>query len=66
MHFADQIKPLFCFRALVVSANSAEEKFKWMEDLRQAIQEAKERPEDASTNNFMSLKACSKYTHCDF
>merc|ERR1719244_2171213 len=44
-------------RALVVSANSAEEKYKWMEDLKTAIQEAKERPEDA--NSMMSLKGCS-------
>lgn len=55
----------FCFtiyggnRALLVAANSQEEKDKWLEDILQAVQSARELPEDASRLNYFSLKSCS-------
>ncbi len=56
----------FCFtiyggnRALLVAANSQEEKDKWLEDLVQAVQSARELSDDASRINYFSLKSCSK------
>ncbi|EFX84918.1 hypothetical protein DAPPUDRAFT_314509 [Daphnia pulex] len=55
----------FCFtiyggnRALLVAANSQEEKDKWLEDLVQAVQAARELSDDASRINYFSLKSCS-------
>lgn len=47
-------------RALLVAANSQEEKDKWLEDLVQAVQAARELSDDASRINYFSLKSCSK------
>lgn len=55
----------FCFtiyggnRALLVAANTQEEKDKWLEDILQAIQAARELPDDANRINYFSLKSCS-------
>lgn len=43
-----------------MAANSQEEKDKWLEDLVQAVQAARELPDDASRINYFSLKSCSK------
>jgi FERM/RhoGEF/pleckstrin domain protein 2 len=51
---------LLWFSALLVAANSQEEKDKWLEDILQAVQSARELPEDASRLNYFSLKSCSK------
>ena len=47
-------------RALLVAANTQEEKDKWLEDILQAIQAARELPDDANRINYFSLKSCSK------
>lgn len=52
--------PISDFRALLVAANSQEEKHKWLEDIVQAVQAARELPDDASRLNYFSLKSCSK------
>ncbi|XP_042242881.1 FERM, ARHGEF and pleckstrin domain-containing protein 1-like isoform X7 [Homarus americanus] len=44
-------------RALMVAANSEEEKAKWLEDLTRAITQAKSRPDDAF--HYLSLKSIS-------
>ncbi|XP_071517812.1 FERM, ARHGEF and pleckstrin domain-containing protein 1 isoform X1 [Panulirus ornatus] len=44
-------------RALMVAANSDEEKAKWLEDLTMAISQAKSRPDDAF--HYLSLKSIS-------
>ncbi|KAK8745781.1 hypothetical protein OTU49_000005 [Cherax quadricarinatus] len=44
-------------RALMVAANSEEEKVKWLEDLTRAISQAKSRPDDAF--HYLSLKSIS-------
>merc|ERR1712071_281226 len=55
----------FCFtiyggnRALLVAANSQEEKDKWIEDINQAVESARELSDDASRINYFSLKSCS-------
>lgn len=43
-----------------MAANSQEEKDKWLEDIVQAVQAARELPDDASRINYFSLKSCSK------
>lgn len=43
-----------------MAANSQEEKDKWLEDILQAIQAARELPDDANRINYFSLKSCSK------
>merc|ERR1712071_461453 len=56
---------LFCFtiyggnRALLVAANSQEEKDKWIEDINQAVESARELSDDTSRINYFSLKSCS-------
>lgn len=55
----DDLFPFDC-RALLVAANSQEEKDKWLEDIVQAVQAARELPDDASRINYFSLKSCSK------
>lgn len=48
----------FLSRALMVAANSDEDKAKWLEDLTAAISQAKSRPDDAF--HYLSLKSISK------
>lgn len=49
-------------RALLVAANSQEEKDKWIEDINQAVESARELSDDASRINYFSLKSCSKFS----
>jgi len=42
-----------------VAASTQEEKDKWLEDIVQAVQYAKEAPEDSTRINYYSLKSCS-------
>lgn len=47
-------------RSITVSANNETEKSKWMQDITEAVQNAKEHGN--SKANYLSLKSCSKYT----
>ena len=42
-----------------MAASTQEEKDKWLEDIVQAVQYAKEAPEDSTRINYYSLKSCS-------
>lgn len=48
------------FRTLVVAAGCQEEKESWLEDLYEAVQNARER-NDGKTLQYLSLKSCSEY-----
>lgn len=56
----------YCFiiyggnRALTVAASSQEEKDKWMEDIAEAVQHARDKS-DGRNLHYLSLKSCSKF-----
>lgn len=49
-----------------MAANSQEEKDKWLEDIVQAVQAARELPDDVARVNYFSLKSCSKTFSLNF
>lgn len=51
---------LIIFSTLTVAASSQEEKDKWLEDLVEAIHNARER-NDGKMLQYLSLKSCSKH-----